>query len=352
MTTRAPKQDAKATEPTPERERREPREPMRADSTPTFARLHPRLGALTRAAILALAVAGVTGLATISGATLGYGLRNAVIVALPAGVITGSLFALLIILFPEWRAQRDRRGMIQRIEAVAQADREAAFDTLLDVHPSHELAELSQAIHKAMLSAHIQRLEAARMRREVHALVERETRRKYAHLAILSYTDELTGLANRRGFERGLARMVERAKQGRDEIALLAIDLDNFKTLNDTCGHNKGDEALAVVGDLLQAHTREGDLAGRVGGDELFVALYNVDEHSAMRIAERLIALFASHPAGATPLIPWPSLSIGIALLQQDRASTADQLRQFADKALYASKRAGRRRATRFRQAA
>lgn len=318
---------------------------------PPFERLRPHLGAATRAIVLTLGVAGVTGLATISGASMGYDIRRAVMYALPAGVVVGWMFALLIILFPEWRAQRDRRRMIARIEAVAHADREAAFDTLLDVHPSHELAELSHTIHRAILSAHIQRLEAARMRREVSSLVEKETRRKYAHLATLSFTDELTGLANRRGFDRGLVRMVERAKAQGDEIALLAIDLDHFKELNDTCGHAKGDEALAIAGDLIQAHTREGDLAGRVGGDELLVALRGVDETSARRIAERLIQLYGSHPAGATA-VPWPTMSIGIAMLRVDGAESAAELRRFADQALYASKRAGRRRFTRFSQAA
>jgi diguanylate cyclase (GGDEF)-like protein len=317
-----------------------------------FGVIRPRLGALTRAVMLTLGVAGATGLATITGAALGYDLRRAVVFALPAGVVVGSLLALLIILFPEWRAQKDRRQMIARIEAVAQADREAAFDTLLKLHPSHELAELAHAIHKAMLGAHIQRLEAARMRREVHTIVERETRKKYAQLAALSVTDELTGLANRRGFDQGLEAIVARAKSGGGEVALLAIDLDHFKQLNDTLGHDKGDEALAIAGDLLQAHTREGDLAGRIGGDELLVALANVDADSAQRIAERLIRLFASHPAGQNLGCPWPSMSIGVALLHADGAESAEELRRMADQALYASKRAGRRRFTRFGQAA
>lgn len=314
--------------------------------------IRPRIGAITRAVLLTLGVAGATGLATITGAAVGYDLRRAVVFALPAGVVVGSLLALLIILFPEWRAQRDRRRMIARIEAVAQADREAAFDTLLQLHPSHELSELAHAIHKAMLGAHTQRLEAARMRREVHTIVERETRKKYAQLAALSVTDELTGLANRRGFDQGLEAMVAGARAGGTEIALLAIDLDHFKRLNDTLGHDKGDEALAIAGDLLQAHTREGDLAGRIGGDELLVALANVDELSAQRIAERLIRLFASHPAGQNLGCPWPSMSIGVALLQVDGAGSAEELRRFADQALYASKRAGRRRYTRFSDAA
>ena len=327
-------------------------EPGASAGVARLVRLGPRIGALTRAVILTLGVAGVTGLATITGAAIGYDARRAVLLAIPAGVIVGSLFATIIILLPAWRAQRDRRRMIARIEAVAHADREAAFDALLDVHPSNELSELAHTIHKAMLGAHIQRLEAARMRREVHALVERETRRKYAHLATLSFTDELTGLSNRRGFDGGLVKMVERAQRNGEEVALLAIDLDHFKRLNDTCGHDKGDEALAVAGDLLQAHTRDGDLAGRIGGDELVVALYNVDAESAQRIAERLIRLFAGHPAGAGPGVPWPTMSIGVAQLKADGASSAAELRRFADRALYASKRAGRRRFTRFSRAA
>jgi diguanylate cyclase (GGDEF)-like protein len=182
----------------------------------------------------------------------------------------------------------------------------------------------------------------------MNALVEREARKHIAHLTTLSMTDELTGLANRRGFEQGLTKMVDRATREHAEIALLAIDLDNFKRLNDTCGHQKGDEALSIAGDLLQAHVRERDLAGRMGGDELFIALYGVDGRSAEAVAGRLIRLFASHPTACQPNVPWPSMSIGIALLREDQCQDARELRLYADQALYASKRAGRARASRY----
>lgn len=306
-------------------------------------------GAATRAILMAAGVSGAT--------VLTHGLlkrlfdlseADAVFAATFAAIPIGVAFAWGLILRPERRAARDRQRIIDRIEAVAAAEREAPFDALLKIDPRHELAELARTIHSALASAHRHRLEAARLKREMNARIERETRRQCAYLATLSFTDELTGLANRRGFERGLEVLYHRAVARGDELALLAIDLDHFKLLNDTCGHDKGDEALAIAGDLLQAHTREGDLAGRCGGDELFVALYNMDAERATRVAERLIDLFARHPAGLNLPCKWPGMSIGIALLQGDRPSDVAEFKRMADRALYASKRGGRSRATPF----
>ncbi|MEO1129401.1 MAG: GGDEF domain-containing protein [Planctomycetota bacterium] len=310
------------------------------------------LGTATRAVLMVIGVAGMTGLSVLTGAALGYELRSSVLFALPAGTAVGVLFAILLVVMPATRAAADRTRMIARIESVAQADREASFDVLLAIDEEHELAELARAMHAALSSAHRDRLEAARVRREMNALVEREARKRYAHLTTLSMTDELTGLANRRGFERGLRALFDRSVRRGTELALLAIDLDHFKQLNDTCGHEKGDEALAAAGDLLQAHLRDGDLAGRMGGDELFVALYDVDGERAQRVANRLIECFSEHPAGEGLPCPWPGMSIGVSMRKLDGAGSPAELRRFADRALYASKRGGRSRATLFRSAA
>jgi len=323
-----------------------------AQEFPRPAHVEPLRGTLvsaaTRALVLASGVSVTTGLSVLwllrSGAPAGPSVAWSVLL----GVGVGTLLMIGLILIPSSRAARDRRRMIERIEAIAAAEREASFESLLAIDSHHELSELARTVHAALSGAHADRLEAARLRREMNALVEREARKHIAHLTTLSMTDELTGLANRRGFEQGLTKMVDRAKREYAEIALLAIDLDNFKRLNDTCGHQKGDEALSIAGDLLQAHVRERDLAGRMGGDELFIALYGVDGRSAEAVAGRLIRLFASHPTASQPNVPWPSMSIGIAMLREDQCQDARELRLFADQALYASKRAGRAQASRY----
>lgn len=305
-------------------------------------------GSATRAVVLVLGVSVMTSVGVLLGLAMELDARAAALAGIGLGTISGAMLSVVFVLLPAARAARDRRSMIERIEAVAAEEREASFESLLAIDARHELSELARAVHQALAGAHSDRLEAARLRREMNALVEREARKHVAHLTTLSMTDELTGLANRRGFEQGLTQMVDRAKREGAELALLAIDLDNFKQLNDTCGHQKGDEALSVAGDLLQAHVRERDLAGRMGGDELFIALYGVDGRRAEAVADRLIRLFASHPKASQPSVPWPSMSVGISLLREDRCADASELRAFADQALYVSKRRGRARASRY----
>ena len=322
------------------------------DAMEAHAHLTPDAGIIPRSCVLALGVASITGLAVILASGLGLSTRAAVIFALPMGLLAGLGLAAALIWRTEVRAAEHRAAIIERIRAVAAAEREAPFEALLKIDPRHELAELATTIHDALAAAHRDRLHAARIRREMNALIEREARRQCAHLTALSHTDELTGLANRRGFEKGLRDAVQRANREGVELALLAIDLDHFKTLNDSCGHDKGDEALAIAGDLLQAHTREGDLAGRMGGDELFIALYDTDEARAERVADRVIRLFSAHPAGAGLPCPWPSMSVGISLLHRDRASGDTELRRFADRALYRAKQEGRQRFNHYAPAA
>ncbi len=110
-------------------------------------------------------------------------------------------------------------------------------------------------------------------------------------------TDALTELPNRRSFDRALRRACA------GPAALVAIDIDHFKEVNDTYGHAAGDEALRLLGRLLLSALREGDVAARIGGEEFTVLLPGGDLRLAMEVAERLRALVASRPfrsAGGT----------------------------------------------------
>jgi len=159
-------------------------------------------------------------------------------------------------------------------------------------------------------------------------------------------TDLLTSLVNRRGFEDCIGQLFGRAKNRRIEMALLAIDLDKFKNLNDTHGHAAGDEALIAAGEVLLAETRQSDVAARIGGDELFLLLFETDVKKAQNVAARLAQAFAKHPKAAKLGKDWPTMSIGVALTLHDDATDERELFQFADEALYASKRGGRSRST------
>ena len=154
-------------------------------------------------------------------------------------------------------------------------------------------------------------------------------------------TDSLTGLPNRRGLDDTLKRMVAHANRTHTPVSLIAIDLDHFKTINDTCGHDGGDEVLAAFGVMLRANLRGADVAARAGGEEFVVALPDTDRSGAMHVAE--------HIRHATEALTVPRLgaritaSFGVATLPDD-ALDIDALLRLADRALYAAKQRGRNR--------
>jgi diguanylate cyclase (GGDEF)-like protein len=155
-------------------------------------------------------------------------------------------------------------------------------------------------------------------------------------------TDTLTGLGNRRALDDALSHTVGMGRP----FALLHLDLDFFKAVNDTRGHAAGDHVLVVVADVLRAATRDGDIVTRVGGDEFVLILPNPPDTAALlRISNRIIA-------GLQVPIPFEggtcniSGSIGIARSDDFGAGELAQMQAAADAALYASKHAGRGRAT------
>jgi diguanylate cyclase (GGDEF)-like protein len=155
-----------------------------------------------------------------------------------------------------------------------------------------------------------------------------------------AYVDHLTGVANRRSFEAHLDQAVAWAHRTDRPVALLTLDVDYFKKINDTWGHGTGDQALRAVAAALRGITRgEDDVAGRLGGDE-FVVLLRTDQAGALRAADELRALVAD--SGDLPCGP-PGLSIGVAVLPH-HAGTAGDLTAASDAALYEAKQGGRGR--------
>lgn len=299
-----------------------------------------------RAVLLVVLIACAVGVGQIASGLAGLRPGAALLIGIVGASTLGVALINRLVVDRAEATDRKRRAMIERIERVARTDREERFDDLLECEKDAALGPLAHAVHDALTRAHKDRLEAAALRREMTHKVDRETSRRTATLTHAAERDELTGLLNRRGFERRLGEIIEDCRGTNEELVLLAIDMDHFKQLNDTCGHEKGDEALRIAGDLLRAHTRGDDFAARVGGDELFLVLRNVDGARARGVGERLIDLFVKHPAGNGLPCRWPGMSIGVAKLLGDRAEDADDLKRLADEALYASKRAGRGRIT------
>jgi diguanylate cyclase (GGDEF)-like protein len=163
----------------------------------------------------------------------------------------------------------------------------------------------------------------------------------------LSLTDPLTGLWNYRSLKESLRREVERASRFGHTLAVLALDLDRFKDINDAYGHPAGDAVLAEFARRIRSAIREVDLAFRQGGEEFVVLLPETDARGATVLAERLGTEVRGQPvtipgrgAGAGPSIQI-TVSIGIAVYP-DHALTPQALLDAGDDALYAAKAAGR----------
>ncbi len=155
-----------------------------------------------------------------------------------------------------------------------------------------------------------------------------------------AFTDHLTGLANRRRFERHLEREVARTLRHERSFCLLMLDIDHFKQINDNYGHDVGDEAIKSFARILQEGIRGIDLAARVGGEEFAIILTETNLGSAMEVAERLrLALQEVE----LPLAGRVAASFGVAECPS-HAQTARDLLASADAALYEAKRQGRDR--------
>ena len=160
--------------------------------------------------------------------------------------------------------------------------------------------------------------------------------RQRDRMLYLARHDPLTGLLNRRAFDERLRDALARAERYGHRVALLFVDLDGFKKVNDQCGHARGDELLQECAARIRSITRATDAAGRTGGDEFVVLLESIPEtKSAEAYASRLLELCAPRPDRAGI-----EASLGVALYP-DHARDAESLTQAADAAMYAAKRAG-----------
>lgn len=161
------------------------------------------------------------------------------------------------------------------------------------------------------------------------------------HFKTLALYDPLTGLPNRRLFEDRLEQAVKLARRRQNLVAVLFLDLDHFKQINDTQGHPVGDQLLRAVAQRLSGCVREADTVARRGGDEFIVLLTDVaDAHAAARVAQKIITvlqepfIIEAHPLQI-------SASLGISLCTQEVA-TGQQSIANADHALYEVKQQGR----------
>lgn len=171
-----------------------------------------------------------------------------------------------------------------------------------------------------------------------------ELRQSVTNTLALAVTDELTGLYNRRYFDRHLSLMLEKAQQQDRDMAVMLIDMDFFKSVNDTHGHDTGDSVLREFADRLRRNIRGVDLACRFGGEEFVVLMPDTDWRQAQNVAERVRQAVAEKGFGGSPSRPLAlTVSVGLALNEAE-TDTPEVILKRADVALYRAKREGRNR--------
>ncbi len=173
--------------------------------------------------------------------------------------------------------------------------------------------------------------------RLLHAAVREDADR----LMVLALHDPLTGLANRRLLTDRVASAISNARRNKSDTAVVYLDLDGFKQINDTLGHGVGDALLRKVGERLVAMVRKEDTVARLGGDEFMIALWHVSgESDAAAVAAKLIKT-VSEPYAIDEHRVTVTMSAGVGIFPA-HGGDAGTLMQSADAALYAAKRAGR----------
>ena len=177
----------------------------------------------------------------------------------------------------------------------------------------------------------------------------RHGHRVTSDLRAAAMSDPLTGLGNRRMLFENLLLAQERSRRDESMLALILFDLDNFKMVNDTLGHAKGDELLNSIAATIKDHSRGGDLLTRIGGDEFVLLLEGLAVHDghqqAEQVAQKILAAVSAAGKQVCPTVP-VTASVGVKCwsFAAQPAARADDLIEFADTAMYAAKRAGRAR--------
>ncbi len=153
--------------------------------------------------------------------------------------------------------------------------------------------------------------------------------------------DPLTGLRNRRSFERALAEFFRDYGKFGYPFSVIVLDLDNFKRINDTYGHMAGDKVLKEIGNILKNYLRAKDVPARTGGEEFAIILPGITKEEAMKVAERLRKVIANYTVDYEGIKINPTASFGVAEVSQGVSSAEDVLKR-ADENLYKAKSAGK----------
>ncbi|AGB73192.1 putative diguanylate cyclase (plasmid) [Rhizobium tropici CIAT 899] len=209
----------------------------------------------------------------------------------------------------------------------------------------HPLRQVTRAIEIYRVKGHVEKISSLRQD-EIGVVTNgvanliRELDRKIEQLRRQAYTDPLTGLGNRHWFNEAAAREISRAARDKTPLALILLDLDHFKRINDEYGHDVGDKVLMAAGATIQDCLRPHDVAARIGGEEFSIVLANTNLDTAVEIANRLktrLERIIINP------LPNGRVTASFGVYQADPAKQSlKTMLKAADHQLYSAKRSGR----------
>lgn len=231
------------------------------------------------------------------------------------------------------------------LAAAAEAIRRGAQDYIVKL--GDYLFALPIVVEKN-IRQHALKRENTRLQAELTATLEQmrlknvQLEQSMRKLQTAAATDHLTGLYNRRMFAEILERSYSEAVRYRFDLTCLMCDLDHYKALNDTLGHQVGDKILVATAEVIRATLRSSDHAARYGGDEFVMLLPHTSMEMAINVGERIRQQVVPATQRHTMTGAGVTLSIGIACLKQDQPATADAMVAMADRALYVAKDRGK----------
>ncbi len=239
----------------------------------------------------------------------------------------------------QWVCQPFQR-LLTQLKRVKNKKNPSAMKSL-PIDRTDEVGQLAHWVNWLANQYYQDTSEAKRLRRKLDHSVEKATRQATHELRKMAMHDPLTGLGNRRFLKDNLETLTRSAWTTGTELACVAIDMDNFKAVNDTLGHATGDKLLIFLADLIRGNKRHEDYGVRLGGDEFIVIMPGCDRERAAAFGEQVVSLFRQYVRTTLTQDCQASVSIGIATLQEGH-TTGKQLLHAADQRLYTAKEAGK----------
>lgn len=258
-----------------------------------------------------------------------------------AGLLAFLAAASTLILLGQWWIAAPYDRLVRQIDRVAERRRPDDLSAL-PLTRRDEAGRIARAMHRVTSVAIRHNNEAKHLRRTLDQRVRKATHRATIQLRRMALRDPLTDLGNRRFLDLQLEKVIHAANESQTDVAVLAIDLDGFKQVNDKLGHDTGDELLVLLAGLLKACTRHDDLTARLGGDEFVVLMPGCDHRRANHLADSIRTLFRQQTRNSYPDGPNVCLSAGIASINYDVLKTGSDLLKLADQRLYQAKRRGK----------